>query len=380
MRIRHFFYGPALLSFFVAGCGKPKQMGGPPADMPTLSVVVLVRESEVADTLLGVGQVEAVEQIHLVSEVDATLVESKVEDGARVLKDEVLYRFDDHKYISALAQAEARLTLAKAELERAKTLRADNTVPQADLDRAEAEYRAADAAVVLAKDNLEDTVVRAPISGVLDDRPVTQGQYCSRGQDLGTIVQIDPLDVTFNTPERDANRLAIGQSIEFKSDAVPGVRFKGEVTYLSPQLDSAARTLRAKARISGADGRLRPGMFGSVEVVLKRRAGVIRIPESGVMFHGNSAQVVVMNDESRANFRPVTIGRRGDSFVEIIKGLKAGERVVIEGHQKLMPNGKIQVSDKSAAFGVQPEAVAPAGDAPTPSGTKLPAEQKPAGK
>jgi RND family efflux transporter MFP subunit len=380
MNIRYLYCLPALLSFLVAGCGKPKQSGGPPADMPTLSVVAMVKEEEVADTLLGVGQVEAVEQIRLVSEVDATLVESKVEDGARVLKDQILYRFDDHKYIAALAQAEARLTLASAELERAKKLRADNTVPQADLDRAEAEFRAADAAVVLAKDNLEDTVVRAPISGVLDDRPVTQGQYCSRGQDLGTIVQIDPLDVTFNTPERDANRLVIGQSVVFKSDAVPGADFKGEVTYLSPQLDPTARTLRVKARISGADGRLRPGMFGSVEVVLRQRTGVIRIPETGVLFHGNTAQVVVMNEESRANFRPVTIGRRGDSTVEIVKGLKAGDRVVIEGHQKLSPNGKIMVSDKSSAFGVQPDPVAPSGDAPAPAGTKLPAEQNQAGK
>ena len=351
-------------------------MGGAPGDYPVNAVVALVKAETVADALRVVGQVQAAESVRLVSEVDATLIEVGVQDGDRVKKGQLLYKFDDHKFVAALAQSESRLVLAKSELERAQNLRATKTIPQQDVDRAQAEFRAADAAMVLAADNLADVVVTAPFDGVLEDRPVSLGQFCARGQDLGLLVQTDPLEITFDTPEREAGRLQAGQTAEFGSDAFPGQVFKAEITYLSPQVSMESRTLRAKARVPNADGRLKPGMFGAVSIILAQRPGVLRIPESAVSLHARTASVVVMDPEGKAEFRPVVTGRRGDNSVEITSGLKAGEKVVVEGYQKMGPGSKILVSPKSAAYGVNPPA---APDAAPPAGVQaLPKETAPA--
>jgi RND family efflux transporter MFP subunit len=368
------FSAAALL---LAGCGKPPQMGGAPGDYPVNAVVALVKAETVADALRVVGQVQAAESVRLVSEVDATLIEVGVQDGDRVKKGQLLYKFDDHKFVAALAQSESRLVLAKSELERAQNLRATKTIPQQDVDRAQAEFRAADAAMVLAADNLADVVVTAPFDGVLEDRPVSLGQFCARGQDLGLLVQTDPLEITFDTPEREAGRLADrpDRRIRLGRLSRPGVQGGNHL----PVPASSARKAAPCAPRPGCrtpTGKLKPGMFGAVSIILAQRPGVLRIPESAVSLHARTASVVVMDPEGKAELRPVVTGRRGDNSVEITSGLKAGEKVVVEGFQKMGPGSKILVSPKSAAYGVNPPA---APDAAPPAGAQaLPKETAPA--
>jgi membrane fusion protein (multidrug efflux system) len=361
----------------LAGCGKPQPGGGPPPDMAVLAVVAKVKPQSAQDRVSAVGEIAAAEQVHLVSEVDATLMEVLVNDGDPVKRGQILYRFDAGKLVALAAQAEARLSLAKSELERTRSLRASNTIPQQDVDRAQAEFLAAEAAALLARDNLEDAVVTAPLDGVLEDRPVSLGQFCTRGQHLGRLVQVDPVDLLFAVPERDAGRLAVGQSVRLRLEG--GEPREGTIHYLAPELSGSTRALRVKARLANPDGQLRPGRFGTVEIEVARRENVIRIPESAVLLHGEKAQVVVMNAEGRAEFRPVTTGARGDAEVEVTGGLAADEIVVVEGHQKLGPGVRIQVSPKSSAYGVTPPAPSGAADAPSP-GQRLPSEPAADGK
>lgn len=338
--------------------------------MKVLAVVAPALSRPVGDVLDVVGDVTAKDAVDLVAEVDARLEEVGFEDGAQVAKGTLLFRLDDARLQAQLAQARANHTLAEATLKRITELRQNGTVPQQDLDQAEATFGAAEAALALAMEEASDARVQAPFDGVVSRRLVSAGQYVTRGQPLATLVRIDPLEVVFHVPERFAVRMDVGQAVEFHH---AGGTASLPVTYLAPRLDPDTRTLEVKAGIQNPERKLRPGMFGRVRLTVNVDPQACVVPAAAVILSVEGSRVVVMDPEGRAEFRPVTTGRLVDDVVEITHGLKAGERVVVEGHQKLGPGMGILLSPKSAAYGlVPPEAPAapqaleaqPASDAP----------------
>jgi len=147
-------------------------------------------------------------------------------------------------------------------------------------------------------------------------------------------------------PERYVGQLAMGQRMEITVEAFPMETFAGPVTFISPRVDRDSRTVLVKARLSNADQRLKPGMFGSLELVFKVRDEALVIPESAVSYSGDRASVVVMDADDRAEFRRIEIGSRLVGMVEVADGLSEGERVVVEGYQKMRPGSAIQATNR----------------------------------
>lgn len=148
--------------------------------------------------------------------------------------------------------------------------------------------------------------------------------------------------------------LATGQSINLRTVAFPDREITGTVFFVDTVLDQSTRTVLAKAEIANPDHRLKPGMFGTLNLILAVREDAVVVPESAIRYSGDQATVVVMNSEDAAEFRPVTVGERLTGRAEISQGLEAGERVVVEGFQKMGPGTKILISPKSEAYGVKP--------------------------
>lgn len=322
--------------------------------MQVLSVVAPVTTQPVGDVLDLVGDLQARDAVDLVSETDARLEEIGFEEGAAVAKGQLLFRFDDARLQAQLAQARAGHRLAEANLKRGEELRKSGTIPQQDFDQAEAAFRSAEATLALTVEDAADARIVAPFDGVITRRSVSVGQFVGRGQSLAALVQMDPLEIMFHVPERFIARLAPGQNVEFRNATGVDPR-EAEIVYLAPRLDAATRTLEVKARAANPDGTLRPGMFGRVRLTANVAPQACVIPAAALTLSAEGSRVVVMNAEGRAEFRPVTPGRRIDGMVEVTKGLVAGERVVVEGHQKLGPGVGILISPKSAAYGIEPE-------------------------
>lgn len=351
-----------LLGTILAGCGKPSGSGGGGGDFPVSAVVAPVSEQQLEEKIFLVGSLEAIEEIDLVSEIDARVIEINFEEGEFVSKGRVLIRLDARKLQAAVSEMQARFNLAKANLERSETLLNRETISQQDYDQAEAEFDAARALLQLAEERLDDATISAPFDGVMTERLISLGQYMSRGQALASLVVVNPLEVQFNVPERYIGQLQMDQEIEITVEAYPGELFGGNVIFISPRVDRNTRTVLVKAQIANADRRLKPGMFGNLELIFKAREAALVIPEAAISYSSDQASVVVMNNEDKAEFREVEVGIRLAGEAEILEGLSDGERVVVEGYQKMRPGSRIQISIESREYGIDPTAPGNTGD------------------
>ncbi len=353
-----------LIPLLLTGCGKPPPPPGPPMGAPMPVVLARVEKKTVEERLPLVGSLANKEAVNLVSEVDGRVVEASFTEGAPVTAGQVLFRIDDRRQRARLAEAKARLDLAKAELLRGESLAKQNSLPEQELDRLKVNQRTAEAAVDLIQAELDDTTIKAPFDGVIAERLVSKGQFVARGEQLAQLGQADPLEVVFQVPERYAARVSLGQQIQMESVAHTGEKFIGKVSYLAPLMDAASRTLLVKADIENKQGRLRPGMFGSVELVFALDDAGLVIPESAIYYQGDASFVTAIDGERTASIRPVKISQRIAGQAKIAEGLKEGELVVAEGFQKVAPGGKVIALPGSEKYGVPPDG-APKAEAKT---------------
>ena len=334
-----------------AGCGKPPAETGPGGDFAVRAVVALVKQESLEETLALVGNLAAKESIDIRSEIEAKITHIGFIEGQPVEIGQVLFRIDDAKLQAQVAEAKARFELANNDYERGKTLLAKKTISQQQFDQFRSTLDANRASLRLANERMDEAVILAPFVGEMGERVVSLGQFVDVGQLLSSLVQVDPLEVEFNVPERYLGQLGVGQTIAIRTVAYEG-NFAGRVFFVSPQLDERSRTVLVKAYVDNVDGRLKPGMFANLDLVFRARDDAIVIPEQAISYQGDQASVVVMNTESRAEFRPVAVGLRLSGVAEILSGLEVGEYIVVEGFQKMGPGSQILISPRSERYGV----------------------------
>lgn len=334
------------------GCGKPppQQQGG--GDYPVRAVIAPVEQRPIEEKIFLVGNLAPNEFVDIRSEIDGQVTNIGFEEGDFVEAGQVLVRLDDSKLLAQVEQARAQYELAKQDLDRGRTLLARRTISEQQFDQFRTTFEAASASLRLAQERLGDSVLRAPFSGHMTERRVSLGQYVDTGELISSLVQINPLKVEFNVPERYLAQVAVDQTIAITSEAYPDERFTGQVYFVSPQLDERNRTVLVKAMVDNSQRRLKPGMFAKLELIFRAREDALVIPESAISFHGDETTVVVMNEEGRAEFRTVRVGLRLAGMAEILDGLHAGELLVVEGFQKMGPGTRIQISPRSRRYGV----------------------------
>ena len=244
---------------------------------------------------------------------------------------------------ASLASARAAADLARKTTERVTSLHARGLASQAQLDEAraqaqgadadaraaEARLRSAETAVRLAQDDLTHVEIRAPYDGTISHRRVEIGEEVSPGQPLLELVSLRSIDVSAPIDERDAGRLEVGLPVRITVDTYPGVVWSSRLTRISPVIETAEeqnRTQEIEADVPADSTRPRPkpGMTADVEIVLDRRARVLRVPTFAVI----DGQRVFVVDRDRAVTRTVTIGLRSWEWSEVLSGLREGERVV----------------------------------------------------
>ena len=341
-------------ALFCVGCGKPTPPPQGGGDFPIMAVVAPVVNEALEDRVFLVGSLASPDRTDLVAEIGGTLKTLSFDEGQRVKEGDELVHIDDAKIRARLAEEEARLQLAVDEHRRMKALRDRDVATPAELDVAIANLRTTEAKLAVLQEELADASVTSPFNGVIATRHVSQGQFVNAGQALATLVRMNPLELAFDLPERYIGQMAVGRVVRFTTPAWKDEVFEGKVSALSPSLDENTRTLRVKASLPNAEHRLRPGMFGNVQLVLGVRETALLIPDIAVRYRGDQATVVVRGEDGKAAFRPITVGARFNGRLEVLAGLKAGEQVVAEGHQKLGPGTTILISPKSERYGLTP--------------------------
>ncbi|MGE0004474.1 MAG: efflux RND transporter periplasmic adaptor subunit [Parvibaculaceae bacterium] len=300
-----------------------------------------------SDDITAVGSLLSDESVQIAAETPGRVSEIKFTEGDVVEAGAVLITLDDSLITAQLADAEARLILAKANYDRAVSLRKSGTASQTTLDTAKSELSIAQAAYDLIKAQQEKLSIRAPFPGVLGFRTISPGAYVTAGTPLVNLEKIDRLKVNFSVPEFYLSKLSVDQKIEIIADALPGTRFEGQIYAIDPAIDVNGRAIRIKATLSNENGRLRPGLLARITVKGSPRTAVT-IPESALVSRGDDF-LVFKADNGKAKETKVLAGRRENGFVEILEGVEAGQQVVIAGQARLRDGVDVEIVSPTTA-------------------------------
>jgi membrane fusion protein (multidrug efflux system) len=338
----------ALLLF--TACKKERQAGGGPRlGLAVQVVAVQARRQPVTESLSLVGSIAANEMVEIKAETEGIVQEIGFDEGQKVEKGQLLVRLDETKLTATLAEGEANYKLSQANFDRSRQLLRDQLISQQEFDQASAVFEVNRASLERKRRELKDARVIAPFSGLTGARNVSPGQVTSRNTTLTWLVDLDPVKVEMNVPEKFLSQLKLGQSIAFDVTAYPGQKFRGEVYFIAPQLELGTRTALVKTRIANPDYHLKAGMVANLELKLRIRDEAVVIPEVALISNGDASFVFVVDQDQTAQMRPVSVGQRLPRWTEITSGLQGGEWIVVEGHQKVGPGMKVNLAPKEKA-------------------------------
>ncbi|MVW72485.1 efflux RND transporter periplasmic adaptor subunit [Bordetella sp. 15P40C-2] len=317
--------------------------------------VAEVKPLQLARGIAAVGSLRSDESVVLRPEVAGRIQSIDFKEGQPVEKGQVLFRLDDAVARAELDQARANLALAQTHYRRAVDLQGRGFVSQQARDESASNLKIQQAAVALAQARFDKMVLRAPFAGVVGLRNVSVGDYVAQGQDLVPIEAIHPLKVDFRVPEMYFNQIRVGQALNLRLDALPGMQREGEVYAVSPLVESGGRSILIRAVVPNSDGLLRPGMFARVQLLFGTDE-VLAVPEAALAPSGQAQYVYIVKD-GRAHRTEVTLGERRDGQVEILTGVSAGDKVVIAGFQRLADGAPVRIArDASAVEQANPQA------------------------
>ena len=332
----------ALVTAF-APAASAQQATAPPA-VPVEAAKV--ETGPMSERITALGTLRSNEFVIVRSEVAGRVVEIGFEEGRPVEKAAVLLKLDDSLNRAEVADAEARLELAKRNFTRTEELFGNKVATARSRDEAQSSFDVGTATLDLAKVRLEKTRLVAPFAGIVGLRLVSIGDYITVGQPLFNLEDLDPIKVDFRVAERYLSAVKPGQAIEINVDAYPGRVFKGEVFAIDPRVDAAGRSVVIRARISNEEKVLRPGLFARVTLILELKPDALTVPEQALMPRGED-QFVFKVIDGKVKQTKVTIGTRRDGRVEIVNGLGREDVVVTAGQQKIRDGGAVQVLDEA---------------------------------
>ncbi len=368
----------AIALLALAGCGKaPKQGGAPPP--PTVTIAKPTQRT-VIDQDEYVGRFVAVNMVEVRARVSGYLEQVHFRDGQIVKEGDLLFSIDKRPFQNTLAQAKANLDLAKSNLvftesdyARAQQLLRDHTISEQVFEQraqahrnAQASVAANEALVRQAQLDLEFTDLRSPIAGRIGDRRVTQGNLVTGGSGgnttlLATVVSIDPIRLEFTFDEAAYlryERLSSGGKDVTSREGSVVVALKliderdfvhrGYMDFVNNVIDSSSGTIRARAQFSNTDGFFTPGMFARVRVPGSPAYPALLIPDTAILSEQARKYVLVVDGESVARQRYVTLGELVDGLRVIKEGLAAEDRIIVNGLMRARPGAKVNAQEQAA--------------------------------
>ena len=355
----------AVLGLSAAGCGAKKA----PRTARVPVTVASVTEGPMPFALHSSGSVEAIQTAAVGSQVGGTIQRIAFREGDDVQEGQLLIQLDPRPFRAALDQANAALArdraqaqTARLQAERSSKLFEQNMLSQSDYDQSQADAAALEATVqsdsataALARLDLEYSAIRAPIAGRTGRLMVHVGDYvkAATSDPLVTIIQPHPIRVRFTVPDRDVPLLQQHRDralrVELLSDVDSIPALQGKLVFVDNAVDPVSGTLMLKGEFPNKDGRLVPGQFVDVRLVLYVAPRALTVPSRAVSAGQQGSYVYVMKPDSTVEPRPVSVDRTSDEYAIIASGLSAGETVVTDGQLRLSPGAKVSIRKSSGS-------------------------------
>lgn len=340
-----FVFALALLGYFLfqrsmetsaGGAGQGFGRGGAETQVEVTGVQMQV----IADRVESIATAVANESIDILPKVADTISKVHFEDGDFVEQGDILVELTNESEAARLDEALAGAQEARRQYTRMEELVSKNLVARTELDVAEANMEMADARLEGVMVAMDDRVVRAPITGMLGFRNVSEGSMASTSTLISTLDDISVIKLDFTVPEKHLAHLSVGQTIQAESIVYSDRIFEGEIRVVSSRIDPVTRSVSLRAHINNSEGLLRPGMLLTIVMELNEESSMV-VPELSAILSQGKEYVYVVDENNVVRQVAVELGRRRPGVVEILSGLKPGDRVITRGVNKVRPGQKV---------------------------------------
>lgn len=310
-----------------------------------------------------IGRLAPNREVTLSAEVEGVIKSYHADVGDKVQERLPLIRMNPKDYQLALKEAEANLAVAQTRLDasektfrRAKDLLPQKTISMDSFEKAEAEYKSAQASIDhikvvidIAKERLKKTKIKAPFAGLISARMVEIGQTVSPGRPLMTLVDLNTMRVKVYPGEKDYVHLDRNDPVSITIEASPESTFKGHIDRIGIKADERTNTFDVEILVDNPDLYLKAGMTARVEITTAVIRNAILIPQSTVLYRKDRKEVFVVDSEHMAEARQIELGRSEGAQVQILMGLRPGDNLVITGGQYLKPGDRVMVASSVQA-------------------------------
>ncbi|GAB2784836.1 efflux RND transporter periplasmic adaptor subunit [Rhabdobacter roseus] len=314
--------------------------GGGAAAIPVN--VYLARMETVENLVYASGTVVPNEEVELKAEMAGKLIKLDIREGSRVTKGQLIAKINDRDLRAQLTKLEYNEELAKQIETRQKKLLDIEAISREEYEITANNYRTIGADKELIYSQLERTEIRAPFSGTIGLKNVSEGAYMAPGTSLATLVQTNPIKIDFTIPEKYSQSIRLGNTVKLNLDGDP-TNYSARIVAVDPKVDENLRTLRIRALAQNPSGRFVPGMFVKVQIDLTGSGGSIMIPTEAIVPVLKGKKVFVVKN-GKAQETMVTTGLRTDQKVQITDGLRAGDSLIVSGIMALKPNSPVKVN------------------------------------
>lgn len=309
-----------------------------------LSVEVFVVEPDTIDNnIFTTGTLISNEEVELASESSGIVQDIFLEEGAAVDEGDLLIKINDSDLQAQLTRAEYRLTLAEERERRQEQLLEKGGISQEEYDATLNEVNVLRAEVNLIEAQIAKTEIRAPFSGRLGLKYVSDGSYISSTTRIATLQDIDPIKIDFSVPERYASQVQTGTKVRFTIQGI-GEELEATVYAKEPRINTDTRTLQVRARSQNKDGVLLPGSFADLELTLNTIEGALMVPSISLVPELQGQKVFVLRD-GKVQPQSVETGLRTETNVQIVSGVQAGDTVLTTGLLQVRPGMTVNVNN-----------------------------------
>lgn len=310
----------------------------------TLPVTVQpVQQSQLEQELSLVGTIAANNDVSVISETTGRIKSVNIKIGDNVSAGSTLVSVDDELRQASLLSAQANFDKSKADFDRTEALFKEHAVTASQVDAAKLGLKSAESQLIIARRQLKDTRVTAPISGQVTARPVDMGAQINVGTPVATIVDISKLKVKVNVAEADVFKLHTGDKVKITTEVYPNVVFEGRINNISVKGDEAHTYPVEIGLPNSRTNPLRAGMFARAAFTSVKREQYLSIPRDALVGSVKDAHVYVVENGNTARLRSVTVGAEAGGNLAIVQGLKNGEMIVVNGQNNLKDGATVSI-------------------------------------
>lgn len=348
--------GMFLLQQYVIGRGKPVaepparsaeagNKGGKGGANRVIPVTVIVaQEQEVADGIRAVGSLVPNEEVVIASEVSGKVTEILFKEGSPVQKGQILVKINDDDLQAQLKRYQFQEKTLKENVERQRILFEKEAISQQSYDEVVTQYNMLLADIELLNVKIDKTRIRAPFSGVVGFRYISDGSYIQPGTQIARLVDYNTLKLEFSIPEKYIGLKLVGKQVTFTTEASKDIH-KAVIYAMEPRVEDKTRTIILRARYNNARGLLRPGMSAQQVIVPTSQATQVLMVPTEAIVPSLDGKSIWIAKEGQAELIPVETGSRTETQVEVLKGIVPGDSVIVTGLMQLRDGAKIKVTN-----------------------------------